>query len=332
MEAIRTELGVEKLTLYGISYGTELAIAYARAYPQHVERLILDSVVDADDTDPFLTATFRAMGPTLRSLCPAHCAGISADPGADLSTLVARLRAKPMVERRLRRLGALAQGHDHAAGAVRPDARRPTTSRRCARSSRPRSAPRSPATARCWPGSCATSRSLDVLGSPRDFSVARYSTVCETSPMPWDPGTPIDQRPAVTQQRLAALPANTFAPFDPPIVVEDEIDLCLRWPDVPRPPSTAAPLPYPTVPTLILQGGEDLRTPPEVSARIAARIPGSIRLVVPGIGHSTISDPRTCAADAILKFVRGAAPPTSLQANSHRHPGRRRRAGLVLGR
>ena len=84
-----------------------------------------------------------------------------------------------------------------------------------------------------------------MLGSPRDFSTARYATVCETTPLPWDPGTPIDQRPAVAQQRIAALPADTFAPFDPPVVVEDEIDLCLRWPDVPRPPATAAPLPYP---------------------------------------------------------------------------------------
>ena len=34
MEAIRaSSSGVEKLTLFGISYGTELAIAYARAYP-----------------------------------------------------------------------------------------------------------------------------------------------------------------------------------------------------------------------------------------------------------------------------------------------------------
>ena len=55
MEAIRAQLGVDKLTLFGISYGTELAIAYARAHPQHVERLILDSVVDADDRDPFAT-------------------------------------------------------------------------------------------------------------------------------------------------------------------------------------------------------------------------------------------------------------------------------------
>ena len=64
MEAIRAELGAEKLTLFGISYGTELAIAYARAYPDRVERLILDSVVDADDPDPFFTVGFRAMGPT----------------------------------------------------------------------------------------------------------------------------------------------------------------------------------------------------------------------------------------------------------------------------
>ena len=80
MEAIRVELGAEKLTLFGISYGTELAIAYARAYPARVERLILDSVVDADDPDPFFTAGFRAMGPSLRSLCPDRCRGISADP------------------------------------------------------------------------------------------------------------------------------------------------------------------------------------------------------------------------------------------------------------
>ena len=33
MEAIRAQLGVDKLTLFGISYGTELAIAYARTYP-----------------------------------------------------------------------------------------------------------------------------------------------------------------------------------------------------------------------------------------------------------------------------------------------------------
>src|SRR4051794_40217485 len=96
MEAIRQQLGVEKLSLFGISYGTELAIAYARAPPANVERLILDSTVDADDRDPYATVNFRAMGPSLMSLCPAKCRGISADPGADLGKLVAQLRGKSL--------------------------------------------------------------------------------------------------------------------------------------------------------------------------------------------------------------------------------------------
>jgi pimeloyl-ACP methyl ester carboxylesterase len=310
MEAIRARLGVEKLTLFGISYGTELAIQYARTYPQHVERLILDSVVDPDDGDPYFTSTFRAMGPSLQSLCPGRCRGISADPGADLGQLVAQLRAKPISERAYDGRGRahavritplalfdlmLVTDYVPPLRAILPIAVRAALEGDGALLAR----------------MIHDSRGLDVLGSPRDFSTARYATVCETEPMPWDPGTPIEQRPAIVQQRIGALPANAFAPFDPPVVVGDEIDLCLRWPDVPRAPSTAAPLPYPTAPTLILQGGEDLRTPPEVSARIQARIPRSVRLVIPGTGHSTVSDPRTCSRGAIDRFIDGKSLPKS---------------------
>jgi pimeloyl-ACP methyl ester carboxylesterase len=310
MEAIRAQLGVEKVTLFGISYGTELAIQYARTYPQHVERLILDSVVDPDDPDPYFSSTFRAMSPSLRSLCPGRCRGISTNPGDDLGRLVAQLRAKPMtalayddrgrshkVQITPLALMDLMLGTDYLPPlrAIMPIAIRSALEGDGALLAR----------------MIRDSTVFDDYGSPRDFSTARYATVCETEPMPWDPGTPIDQRPAVVQQRIAALPANAFAPFDPPVVVGDEIDLCLRWPDVPRTASTAAPLPYPTVPTLILQGREDLRTPPEVSARIAARIPGSRRLVIPGTGHSTVSDPRTCSREAIDRFIAGKSLPKS---------------------
>ena len=74
LEAIRAELGVERLTLFGISYGTELALAYARAHPDRVDRLILDSVVDPDDRDPFGLAGFRAMGPSLAGPVPGRAA------------------------------------------------------------------------------------------------------------------------------------------------------------------------------------------------------------------------------------------------------------------
>ena len=74
MEAIRAALGLERMTLFGISYGTTLALAYARAHPDRVERMVLDSVADPDDADPFGLAGFRAMPATLRALCPAAAA------------------------------------------------------------------------------------------------------------------------------------------------------------------------------------------------------------------------------------------------------------------
>ena len=105
LEAIRVELGVERLTLFGISYGTELALAYARAHPDHVDRMILDSVVDPDDRDPFGLAGFRAMAPSLAALCPGRCRGVSRDPIADVAALAARLRRRKLRGRAYDRRG-----------------------------------------------------------------------------------------------------------------------------------------------------------------------------------------------------------------------------------
>src|SRR5207253_9702118 len=44
IDAVRRALGVDKIALWGVSYGTQLSVAYALTYPSHVERLLLDSV------------------------------------------------------------------------------------------------------------------------------------------------------------------------------------------------------------------------------------------------------------------------------------------------
>jgi pimeloyl-ACP methyl ester carboxylesterase len=301
MEAIRRQLHVGKLTLFGISYGTELAIAYARAHPDHVKRLILDSTVDADDRDPFATVNFRAMAPTLRALCPAKCKGISSDPAADLAKLVAQLRAKPMQAFAYDSLGRSHRVH------ITPVALYDLMFDADYNPPLRAAIPIGVKAALAGDGALLArlireAARLEDLGSPRDFSSARYATVCETTPLPWPAGTPFDQRPAVTQQAISTVAPNAFFPFDAQVVVDDEIDLCMRWPDVPR-ATQPAPLPYPPVATLLLQGAEDLRTPPEWSANVAARIPGAQRLVIRGVGHSTVSDPRDCAADAIMDFI-----------------------------
>lgn len=44
LDAVREALGYDKLNLFGISYGTRMALSYLRAYPQHVRSAMLDGV------------------------------------------------------------------------------------------------------------------------------------------------------------------------------------------------------------------------------------------------------------------------------------------------
>jgi pimeloyl-ACP methyl ester carboxylesterase len=243
------------------------------------------------------------MTPTLRNLCPAGCRGISADPVADLATLVTRLRAAPATgtayDRRgrahrvrirpLTLLDFMFDGdYDPALRAALPAAVQAALAGDYAPLAR-------------------LLRDGDVLaplGPPSEFSSARFATVCEETPLPWAPGTPVDQRPAVALAAAVARGPDAFRPFDAATTAVDGGGLCMRWPDVPRPVPPVIGGPYPAVPTLILQGGEDLRTPPEDSAHVASLIPGAIRVVVPGVGHAvTGDDPSGCGESALLDFL-----------------------------
>ncbi|MCF8609387.1 alpha/beta hydrolase [Gordonia sp. HY285] len=46
IEQVRRALGVDKVSLYGISYGTWLMSTYATLFPSHTDRLVLDSAMD----------------------------------------------------------------------------------------------------------------------------------------------------------------------------------------------------------------------------------------------------------------------------------------------
>ena len=236
MEAIRAAVGAPKLTLFGISYGTQLALAYARAHPTRVERLILDSTADPDESDPFGLAGFRAMAPSLASLCPEECRGISTDPAADVSALTAKLRAAPLSgnvfdergrrTRRTLRPTAIADlfydaDYNPALRAGIPMAVRAALDHDDA-------APLLQL--------LAAAATLSRPSDPRDFSAARYATVCEETPLPWPRGTPMPDRFQVARNGALALPPAAFAPFDAEVAYADEIDLCLRWPDPGQPP------------------------------------------------------------------------------------------------
>jgi len=258
LEAVRVALGAERLLLYGVSYGTKVALAYARAYPERVERMLLDSVVDPDDRDEFGVEPYQNLGATLRGLCPERCRGVTGDPVGDIAALTERLRERPVAGVTPLRVSDVLFDADYA-----PELRAgvPAAVLSLLRYRNPGPLARL----------IRASRAFATRVPAREFSAARYATTCEETPLPWERGAPFERRVEQLEQRAAALGPDAFRPFDLAVMRADEIDLCLRWPE-----ATAAPAlrgeAYPSVPALLLQGGEDLRTPPSTSARVAATL------------------------------------------------------------
>ena len=205
IEAVRKELGVEKLTLFGISYGTKLALAYARVHPEHVERIALDSVLEPDDADAFGREPYQAMASTLAALCPDRCRGVTADPAGDLARLADRLRAAPLHgttygpggRRHAGTLTALALSDLMFDSDYNPAIRAGIPVGVRAALDRGDAAP----LLRLADAAAQLSR----VPPARVFSAARYATVCEETPLPWPRGAPFGERAQRARDQAAAL-------------------------------------------------------------------------------------------------------------------------------
>ncbi len=84
---------------------------------------------------------------------------------------------------------------------------------------------------------------------------------------------------------------------------------CAFWPS----PSGGAALgagPLPDVPTLVLSGDRDIRTPTSGAVQIASQFPQGHVLLVPGSGHAVL-ERSACVAAAVRGWLDGATPPAS---------------------
>ena len=73
IDALRQALGVDKIALDGISYGTYVGERYALAHPDHVSKLVLDSVVPHVGLSDLGVVEFRGTARVLRSVCGKRC-------------------------------------------------------------------------------------------------------------------------------------------------------------------------------------------------------------------------------------------------------------------
>ncbi|MEI2701066.1 MAG: alpha/beta hydrolase [Baekduia sp.] len=322
IEALRIAGGYEKLMLFGVSYGTKVAQAYAAAHPDRVEALILDSVVPVDGPDPFRLSSLRAVPRVLKQLCASGaCARATPDVAADLRAVASRLARRPVSGRvttssgRQRTetmsesalIGALLSGDLNPA--LRAEL--PGSLRAARRGDwRPllRLASRARTTAAA--GYQTTDRT--------DSTVLFLATTCEELPFGWTRSAGPRQRWTEIGQAAARVPASARGPFSASATLESSSAiLCVAWPTAGEAPPATEPLP--DVPTLVIAGQMDLRTPVEDAELLRSALPRARFVRVPFTGHSALSsDASTCAADALAAFL-AAAPETSCAGVTNRY-------------
>jgi pimeloyl-ACP methyl ester carboxylesterase len=321
IEAIRQAGGYEKLVLYGTSYGTKVAELYAQDYPSHVEALVLDSVVPPNGPETLSRSTFAAVPRILRQLCADRlCAHITSNPVADLARVVKRMERAPLHAQAINGDGkaqhVLLSASDLLeillAGDFSPPLRAEFLTA-IAAAARNDTAPLARLLATAGQGE----------GESEDFDTPLYyATSCEEQDFPWSRAANPKARIAEASAAARALPASAFAPFTASTALElSNVQACAYWPfTTPAPTLDDAPLP--NVPTLILSGADDLRTPTANAREVAAQIPDSHLLVVPYTGHSVLTEEQTrCASEALqalftpstIKPCSTAPPPPSLR-------------------
>jgi pimeloyl-ACP methyl ester carboxylesterase len=304
IEAIRQALGYSQVVLYGTSYGTKVALRYAEQYPANVAGLVLDSTVPPNGPDVFSATTFAAVPRVLSELCAKNgCAGITASPVADLTKVITRLNVH---------IAHATVINDHGRATRIPISSDDVLNVIVAGDLDPPLRAGLPAALHD-----AAHHDFALLGQLVAEANAPeggindelyFATSCEENAFPWDRSATPTQRTAQAIAAFQAMPALTFAPFTAATAYDfSDAPYCANWPfETAAPESTTGTLP--NVPTLILSGAEDTRTPTANAAAVAAAIPDASVLVVPNTGHSVLgSDPTQCSEDAVTAFFAGTA-------------------------
>jgi len=277
LELLRRALGVDRMVVDGTSYGTYVAERYALAYPSHVSRVVLDSVVPHEASGQLETQAFPRVTQVLRNVC-GRCADDLAvviaryhngtkllDAIVVLSVIDPTFRSQVDLPRALRdaRLGNPTPMNAMLAGIRRAEASEPAS----------------------------------------DLSQGLHaSALCGDWLWPWgDSSAPAAGRAAALERYVASLPKAALGPFERSTASGNGImQQCLYWPAIP-------PAPQPrngtkiTAPALVLAGDRDLSTPlPWPRAEMKLLTHGKL-VIIHGWGHSTQRTP--AAQTAVQRFL-----------------------------
>jgi pimeloyl-ACP methyl ester carboxylesterase len=314
LEAVLKALHAGEIDLYGDSYGTYAAQAYALRFPSRLRSLVLDAAYPLPGTDPAWADLVEAIRIGLELSCSRSVTCPTRDPVKLVTRFADRVREEPIVgtardgdgKRTTVRLDEEAFVQVVSAGYWYPGLWRDLPA-----------ALRAANEGDNAPLLRLAAETVTTVAPPEDpptWSESLYlAVICHDYPQLWDPSTPMAERRAEAARRIAAYPEGTFLPFSAAAWTEMDYEgvlACLRWPSPRRPdPPDPRRAVYPDVPTLVLNGDLDTITAPSGAVEVARRFPGSTYVPVANSVHVTaLADWDVCASRIYTRFVRNLAP------------------------
>jgi pimeloyl-ACP methyl ester carboxylesterase len=279
LDRLRQALGVDRMAVDGTSYGTYVAERYALAFPGHVSRLVLDSVVPHEASGQLEVQAFPRVAQVLRGVCGRCADDLAADVaryhnGIGLLDAIVTLSViDPTFRTQVDLPNALRQAR---LGNPRP-----------------------------MNAMLAGFRGSEASTSASDLSQGLHaSALCGDWRWPWgDSSAPLTRRAAALGRYGASVPARGLGPFDRATLVGNGImQQCLYWP-----PTEPTPQPRPgtkiQAPALVLAGDRDLSTPLPWPLAELKLLPHGKLAMIHGWGHSTQRSPTARAA--VQRFLLG---------------------------
>ncbi|MFD9902776.1 alpha/beta fold hydrolase [Streptomyces sp. NPDC059063] len=314
IDAIRARLGVRKLSLYGLSYGTYLMPVYAARHPEHVRSLVLSGAYPLK-FDPLARPSAQAVSQSLRRVCersvPVACDGKQAVK--DLATTAARLRDRPLTVSITTGHGVYEKrfGEDKLANLLfeaassgvgfKPD--KPSLLGQLPR-----------ALNRFVKGDAAPLRKLvqeeGKTGSKVD-QAPYIAVTCNDYRKAWSKDAPPAERWRQYRAALAAVRPGEHGAFSTKGFTEgtmDGGDTCIGWPRKNTPGPQPTKLTLPDVPVLVLSGDLDANTPDTNGRKAARQFRDSRFFSVRNMGHVPELELSRCAFGVSTHFIRTGAP------------------------
>ncbi|KOU54393.1 hypothetical protein ADK54_01810 [Streptomyces sp. WM6378] len=312
LDTVLHRLDLAEVDLYGDSYGSWFAQAFASRYPAALRSVVLDATYEVVGLDPWYTSTITTARSAFDLACQRSPACTRPHTWSVIEELADRLRTAPAT--------GTAPGLNGRAVTVTVTvttlvdiinnaASDPGIYQALGAAAQAAVSGDDQPLLRLAAQSITPGESL-----PEDYSRGLYFAVaCTDYPQLFSTASGPEQRQGQLARSIGQEPSGAFAPFRVPewLAVDaytNAYDACLDWP-VPThpadPPITAPPVVSPAVPVLILGGDLDLLTPPQGGRHVAAQIGPSARFIeIAGVTHVTaMPDTRWPALNACGAFL-----------------------------